>query len=127
MTDTNEYNANISVRTNYIAEQSDPENQRFVFSYTITILNDGSVPARLMSRHWIITDANGEVEEVQGDGVVGEQPYLKPGEYFEYTSGTIIKTPVGSMQGSYLMHADDGNEFKAPISPFTLSQPNQIN
>lgn len=120
------YDTRVEVETNYIAEQSQPENQRFVFSYTITIRNHGSVPARLLSRHWLITDADGNTEEVKGEGVVGEQPYLKPGEGFRYTSGTMLKTPVGSMRGSYHLLADDGVEFDASIAPFTLSKPNTL-
>jgi ApaG protein len=94
-----------------------------VFAYTITIRNEGQVPARLMTRHWIITDANGKVQEVRGDGVVGEQPYLKPGQGFRYSSGAILETPVGSMQGTYQMIGDDGQQFDAPIAPFTLAMP----
>jgi ApaG protein len=111
----------VEVETAYIEEQSDPRDKRFVFSYTITIRNEGQVPARL--RHWIITDANGKVQEVRGDGVVGEQPYLKPGQGFRYSSGAVIETPVGSMQGSYQMVADDGRRFDAPIAPFRLAIP----
>ena len=117
------HDTRVEVVTSYIPDQSDPEHGRYVFSYTITIRNHGSVPARLLSRHWVITDANGKVEEVRGEGVVGEQPYLKPGEGFRYTSGTVIATPVGSMQGTYHMVADDGSKFDAPIAPFTLSIP----
>lgn len=123
---TTEYDTRVEVETSYIPEQSMPEKNRYAFSYTITIRNFGSIPARLLSRHWIITDANGKVEEVQGEGVVGEQPYLKPGEGFRYTSGTIIDTPVGSMQGTYQMVADDGNEFDAPIAVFSLSVPHAL-
>ena len=94
-----------------------------MFAYTITIRNEGTVPARLLSRHWIITDANGKVQEVVGDGVVGEQPHLEPGEGFRYSSGAILETPVGSMQGRYRMVADDGEHFDAPIAPFTLAVP----
>jgi ApaG protein len=97
-----------------------------VFSYTITIRNEGQVAARLMTRHWIITDANGKVQEVQGEGVVGEQPYLKPGQGFRYSSGAILETPVGSMQGSYRMVADGGEVFDAPIAPFTLAMPGML-
>jgi ApaG protein len=122
MTD-DRYNATVSVETAYLPEESDPDNHRFAFSYTITIRNEGEVPAKLLSRHWIITDADGKVNEVRGMGVVGEQPHLKPGEGFRYTSGTVLDTPVGSMHGSYQMIADDGNEFEAEISPFTLSMP----
>jgi ApaG protein len=113
----------VDVETNFVDEQSDPRERRFVFAYTITIRNEGEVPARLLTRHWVITDANGKVQEVRGDGVVGEQPYLKPGQGFRYSSGAIIETPVGAMQGSYQMLSDDGEHFDAPIAPFTLAMP----
>jgi ApaG protein len=113
----------VDVVTAYVEEQSDPQDGRFVFSYTITIRNEGPTPARLLTRHWIITDANGKVQEVRGDGVVGEQPYLKPGQGFRYSSGAVIETPVGSMQGSYQMVDDDGAQFDAPIAPFRLAIP----
>ena len=120
------YNIQVDVQTQYIPEQSDPEQERYVFSYTITIRNEGTVPAKLLTRHWIITNADGKSQEVRGDGVVGEQPHLKPGDGFRYTSGTVLETPVGSMQGSYQMVADDGVEFDAEIAPFTLSMPHTI-
>jgi ApaG protein len=113
----------VSVETNYIPDQSDPGGQRFVFGYTITILNEGSESAKLLRRHWIITDANGKVQEVRGDGVVGEQPHLRPGQGFRYSSGAILETPVGTMQGSYQMQVDGGGEFDAPIAPFRLAVP----
>src|SRR3979490_1585247 len=113
----------VEVETSYIEEQSDPRDKRFVFSYTITIRNEGRVPARLMTRHWIITDANGKVQEVRGDGVVGEQPYLKPGQGFRYSSGAVLETPVGAMQGTYQMVTDDGLRFDAPIAAFRLAMP----
>ncbi|HLN50402.1 MAG TPA: Co2+/Mg2+ efflux protein ApaG [Steroidobacteraceae bacterium] len=113
----------VEVETTYVEEQSNPGDKRFVFSYTITIRNEGPGPARLLTRHWIITDANGNVKETRGEGVVGEQPYLKPGQGFRYSSGTIIETPVGTMQGSYQMLADDGQQFDAPIAPFRLAMP----
>ena len=116
----------ISVQTAYLPEQSEPEAERFVFSYTITIRNDGPGPARLLNRHWVITDANGEVQEVRGEGVVGEQPYLRPGESFRYTSGTVLATPVGSMEGEYEMVADNGDRFLAPIAAFSLSVPRTL-
>jgi ApaG protein len=116
----------ISVQTSYLPEQSEPEADRFVFSYTITIRNGGPQPARLLNRHWVITDANGHVQEVRGEGVVGEQPYLRPGESFRYTSGTVLATPVGSMQGEYEMVADDGERFLAPIAAFSLSMPRTL-
>lgn len=123
---SNLYNTQVDVETTYVVEQSDPDEHRFVFSYTITIRNEGKVPAKLLARHWVITDADGKVQEVKGDGVVGEQPHLKPGDGFRYTSGAILETPVGSMYGTYQMVADDGNEFIADIQPFTLSMPNTI-
>jgi ApaG protein len=113
----------VDVVTAYVEEQSNPGDGRFVFSYTITIRNEGEVPAKLLTRHWIITDANGKVQEVNGEGVVGEQPYLQPGEGFRYSSGAILETPVGAMQGSYRMVADDGRHFDAPIAPFRLAMP----
>jgi ApaG protein len=113
----------VEVDTSYLEDQSDPKERRYVFSYTITIRNEGSVPARLLTRHWIITDSNGKVQEVRGEGVVGEQPYLKPGQGFRYSSGAVLETPVGAMQGSYQMVADDGEQFDAPISPFRLAMP----
>jgi len=113
----------VHVETAYVDEQSDPNERRFVFSYTITIRNEGAVPARLLTRHWIITDANGKVQEARGDGVVGEQPHLKPGQGFRYTSGAIIETPVGAMQGTYEMIDDAGQRFDAPIRPFRLAMP----
>lgn len=113
----------IHVATNYIADQSEPDDSRYVFAYTITISNEGEVPARLLSRHWVITDANGKVQEVTGDGVVGEQPHLNPGEQFRYSSGAVLETPVGAMQGLYRMEADNGVNFDALIAPFTLAVP----
>ena len=116
----------IEVATRFIEQQSDPERQRFIFGYTISIRNDGTQPARLMTRHWIITDANGNVQEVRGDGVVGEQPYLKPGEAYSYSSGAVLATAVGAMQGSYGMLDDAGRHFDAPIAPFTLAVPGAL-
>lgn len=121
-----EHKITITVATNYIDEQSDPNSNRFVFSYTVHIRNEGTVPARLISRHWHITDANGQEQEVKGLGVVGEQPYIKPGEDFEYTSGTVLETPVGSMKGTYQMIADDKTEFDAIIPIFTLATPRSL-
>jgi len=120
------YNIKVDVQTQYIPEQSDPEQHRYVFSYTITIRNEGTVPAKLLTRHWIITNADGKTQEVRGEGVVGEQPHLKPGDGFRYTSGTVLETPVGSMQGSYQMVSDDGVKFEAEIAPFSLSMPHTI-
>ena len=120
---TNECEISIEVATDYVDDQSEPDVNRYVFAYTITIANRGNVPAQLLSRHWVITDANGKVQEVRGDGVVGEQPHLNPGEQFRYSSGAVIETPVGAMQGSYRMKTDNGIDFEAPIPPFTLAVP----
>ena len=122
-----EHRIRIEVETSYLEDQSEPHDQRFVFSYTITIRNEGEVPARLTHRHWIITDANGKVQEVRGEGVVGEKPYLKPGQGFRYSSGAVLETPVGAMQGSYQMIADDGLKFEAPIPAFRLAIPGVLN
>lgn len=116
----------VEVIPRYIAEQSDPNNDHYVFSYTVTIKNTGTVPAKLLTRHWIITDGDGNVQEVKGDGVIGEQPHLKPGEGFQYTSGTFMSTPYGTMHGSYQMISDDGVRFDAPIPTFSLSVPNTV-
>jgi ApaG protein len=119
----NKYHISVNVNTAYLADQSDPSSDRYVFAYTITIANTGTVSAQLISRHWIITDAENVTQEVKGLGVVGEQPLLRPGESFEYTSGTAMATPVGTMRGSYQMVAEDGNKFDAEIPAFTLSMP----
>jgi len=119
-------NINVDVNTLYIESESSPVNSQYVFAYTITITNTGTVAARLMTRHWVITDANGHIEEVHGDGVVGEQPHLKPGEGFQYTSGAVLKTPVGTMSGSYQMQTDDGGNFDADIPEFILSSPRTL-
>ncbi len=124
---TNPHKIRVDVDTAYLADQSSPREKRYVFSYTITIRNEGSVPARLLTRHWIITDSNGKVQEVRGEGVVGEQPYLKPGQGFRYSSGAVLETPVGAMQGSYQMVADDGEQFDAPIAAFRLAMPGLLN
>jgi ApaG protein len=116
----------VTVKTTYVPGQSAPESNRYVFAYTVTITNAGDVPARLLTRHWIITDANEKIQEVRGEGVVGEQPYLVPGMTFEYTSGTILETPVGVMRGSYQMETDDGTRFDAEIPAFTLSVPRTL-
>ncbi|HKH19718.1 MAG TPA: Co2+/Mg2+ efflux protein ApaG, partial [Gammaproteobacteria bacterium] len=121
MNDINSYNIKVKVASAFIEGQSDAAQDRYVFAYTVTIHNAGSVPAKLLTRHWIITDSNSKVQEVRGDGVVGEQPHLRPGEGFQYTSGTVLETPVGTMRGSYQMLADDGTEFDAEIDAFTLS------
>ena len=120
------YKIQVEVETLYVEEQSLPEQDHYVFAYTITIYNDGNIPARLLNRHWIITDANEKVQEVKGEGVVGDRPYLKPGEHYRYTSGTMLETPVGTMRGSYQMIADDGVEFDADIPSFTLSMPRTL-
>lgn len=117
------YRIRVDVETRYLEEQSDPRERKFVFAYTITLRNEGRVPAKLLTRHWIITDANGKVQEVRGEGVVGEQPHLEPGQGFRYSSGAMIETPVGTMQGSYQMVADDGARFDAPIPLFRLAMP----
>ena len=123
MASEKKYQISVTARTTYIPEQSDPDSGRYVFAYTITITNTGSVAAQLISRHWIITDSQGLVQEVRGLGVVGAQPVLRPGEQHEYSSGTAIATPVGTMRGSYQMVAEDGTRFEAPIPEFTLSVP----
>lgn len=117
---------NVDVDTLYIESESSPANSQYVFAYTITITNTGSEAAKLMTRHWVITDATGHIEEVRGDGVVGEQPHLKPGEGFQYTSGAVLKTPVGTMSGSYQMVTDDGSNFDANIPEFVLSSPRTL-
>lgn len=120
---TQKYEITVRARSTFLPEQSDLEDGRYVFAYTITITNTGSEPAQLISRHWIITDSDNQVQEVRGMGVVGEQPLLRPQESFEYTSGAAIATPVGTMRGSYQMRAEDGTTFEAPIPEFTLSMP----
>ena len=126
MSEADPYRILVEPMAFFVPEQSDPSAGRYVFGYTITIRNVGRVPARLISRHWIVTDANGRVQEVQGEGVVGEQPHLAPGESFQYTSGAVLETPVGSMRGRYHMLADDGVRFEAEIPTFTLSVPNAL-
>jgi len=120
---TIKYEISVQAHSRFVPDQSDEDEGRFVFAYTITITNTGSVAARLISRHWVITDSDNQVQEVRGMGVVGEQPLLQPQESFEYTSGTAIATPVGTMRGSYKMVAEDGTAFDAPIPQFTLSMP----
>lgn len=120
------YEIRISAQPQFVTEQSEPQRDRYVFAYTMTIENVGSVAAQLVSRHWVITDAMGKVQEVRGEGVVGEQPMLLPGERFRYTSGAVLETPVGTMQGSYQMVAEDGVRFEAPIAPFRLAVPNVL-
>lgn len=125
--DESKYEIRIQVATQYVDDQSEPDVDRYVFAYTITIENRCDVSTQLLSRHWIITDANGKVQQVSGDGVVGEQPRLSPGETYRYSSGAVLETPVGAMQGSYRMQADDGIDFDAPIPPFTLAVPGMLN
>lgn len=120
------HNIQVAVKTSYLSAQSAPEQNRYVFAYTITITNTGDTPAKLVTRHWLITDANNQTHEVRGEGVVGEQPYLVPGTSFEYTSGTVLETSVGVMRGSYQMVADDGSAFDAEIPAFTLSTPRTL-
>ena len=120
------YAVDIEVATRFLDEQSAPEQDRYVFAYTIHIHNRGCVPAQLLSRRWRITDANGKVQEVRGEGVIGQQPHLDPGEDFEYTSGAVLETQQGTMQGNYAMVADDGTRFEAPIPAFTLSVPRTL-
>jgi ApaG protein len=126
MSEANKYEIRVDVVTRFLPEQSDPDSDRYVFSYAITITNTGSVAAQLVSRHWLITDADGEVQEVRGLGVVGDQPRLEPGDKYEYASGTAIETPVGTMKGTYQMVADDGTRFDAVIPEFVLSMPRTL-
>lgn len=126
MSDAERHRVDVRVQTAFIPEQSSPDQNHFVFAYTITLTNTGTVAATLLRRHWIITDANSRVQEVRGEGVVGQQPHLEPGESFRYTSGAIIETPVGCMEGSYSMVGDDGVAFETPIAPFNLSQPHTL-
>ncbi|OIN13560.1 Co2+/Mg2+ efflux protein ApaG [Oceanisphaera psychrotolerans] len=117
----------ITTQPQYLADRSAPDEQHYVFAYTITIHNKGNERVRLMSRRWVITDANGKIIEVEGSGVVGEQPSIAPGEDYTYTSGVSLETPVGVMEGSYTMTREDGSEFQAPIDAFRLALPNLIN
>jgi ApaG protein len=126
MKEPRKYAIDVSVRTAYLAEQSDPSRNKYAFAYTITITNVGAVAAQLVSRHWIITDAEHKVQEVRGAGVVGQQPLLQPGESFKYTSGTSLPTSVGTMRGTYQMVAGDGQAFDAEIPAFTLSMPRML-
>ena len=123
MAESRKYQVAVSATPQFIADQSDPATERYVFAYTITIENVGTVPAQLISRHWIITDGNSRVQEVRGLGVIGQQPLLNPGETFEYTSGCQLDTPVGTMRGTFQMTAEDGTQFDAIIAEFTLSIP----
>ncbi|EJK99237.1 MULTISPECIES: Co2+/Mg2+ efflux protein ApaG [Pseudomonas] len=120
------YQVDVSVTTRFLAEQSQPELNRFAFAYTITVRNNGSLPARLMSRHWVITDGDGHVEQVRGEGVVGQQPLIDAGKSHNYSSGTVMTTRVGTMQGTYQMLAEDGKRFDAIIKPFRLAVPGAL-
>jgi ApaG protein len=122
----NEARIRVNVKSEFVPEQSDPGTERYVFAYHIAITNDGEEPARLLTRHWVITDGEAKVEEVRGDGVVGQQPSIAPGETYEYSSGAILKTPVGSMQGSYGMIDEHGERFEAPIPVFRLAVPRMV-
>lgn len=126
MDEPSRYRIEIHVATRFVEEQSQPDEGRYVFAYTVTLRNTGDLGARLLTRHWLITDAAGKVQEARGEGVIGEQPWMRPGEDFRYTSGAIIETSVGSMRGSYQMLADDGTLFEAPIAAFTLSVPRTL-
>jgi ApaG protein len=126
MNEKSSYTIDVQVETRFVPDQSKPGDNRYVFAYTVTLRNAGRIPAQLLSRHWMITDANGKVEEVRGEGVVGEQPWMRPGDDYEYTSGAILETPVGTMGGSYQMLADDGTRFEALIPTFTLSIPRTL-
>jgi len=126
MAEAKKHEIRVEVATSFLPEQSDPEADRYVFSYAITITNVGTVAAQLISRHWLITDADGKVQEVRGLGVVGNQPLLQPGEKFQYASGCALSTPVGTMKGSYQMVAEDGTQFDAPIADFLLSMPRTL-
>jgi len=117
----------VSVESVYVPEQSSPRTQRYVFAYTVKIHNEGTEGAQLKTRHWVITDGNGRIEEVRGPGVVGQQPFLRPGDHFEYTSGCVLTTPRGEMHGTYQMHRSDGKAFDATIAPFTLALPYSLN
>ncbi len=120
------YQVDVSVVTRYLPEQSQPEQNRFAFAYTVTIVNRGELSAKLLSRHWLITDGDGRVQEVRGAGVVGQQPLIEPGDSHTYSSGTLIATHVGTMQGSYQMLAEDGKRFDADIAPFRLAVPGSL-
>ncbi|MBK7415142.1 MAG: Co2+/Mg2+ efflux protein ApaG [Dechloromonas sp.] len=126
MPDTNKYQIDVQPMPQYIPDQSDPDNGRYVFTYTVTIKNIGKIGAQLVSRHWIITDGNNEIQEVRGLGVIGKQPLLQPGESFEYTSGSVLTTPIGTMKGSYQMVAEDGTHFSAEIPEFVLASPRAL-
>ncbi|MBT6275433.1 MAG: Co2+/Mg2+ efflux protein ApaG [Chromatiales bacterium] len=122
-----DYDIQVEAVSTYVEERSEPDNSQYFFAYQIVIRNTGSVPAQLLTRHWIITDGQGDVQQVKGEGVIGEQPRLAPGQVFQYTSAAVLKTPVGSMHGSYQMVTDDGIRFDADISPFSLAVPSRLN
>lgn len=124
--DTPDYAIDIAVHSQFVADQSRPNKDRYVFAYTITLRNTGAMPAQLLARHWVINDSNGKIEEVSGDGVIGEQPWMHPGEDYQYSSSTVLATSVGTMQGSYSMQAEDGTRFDAAIPPFVLSIPRTL-
>jgi len=126
MSDSNRYEITVLPKAQYVADQSDPDRQHYVFAYTIRITNTGTIAAKLLSRHWVITDADARVQEVRGEGVVGQQPLIRPGESFEYTSGTALATAVGTMRGSYRTVAHDGQPLDAPIPQFPLSAPRTL-
>lgn len=126
MAEHKKYEIAVSAAPQYVVEQSDPANDNYVFAYTITVENVGTVAAQLISRHWIITDASGEIQEVRGLGVIGRQPLLQPGETFVYTSGCQLDTPVGTMRGSFQMTAVDGRQFDAEVPEFTLAVPHVL-
>lgn len=126
MTKSAPYNIAVHVETQYIEAESRPQQNFYIFAYHITITNKSDVPAKLLTRHWIITDSNGRVQEVKGDGVIGKQPHLQPNESFRYTSGTMMETPVGTMEGSYQMITDAGEKFDADIPAFVLALPNML-
>ncbi len=123
MRDKSPADISVQVEPLYLPSESEPDRSRYIFAYTVTIQNHGETAAQLLTRRWTITDSNGRVQEVEGEGVVGKQPYLKPGEGFQYTSGTMLETPFGMMEGSYQMVTDNGENFDAAIQPFTLSGP----
>jgi ApaG protein len=126
MNEVNPYALSVEIRTCFDTDKSRPEDDHYVFTYTVKLHNTGRIPVQLLKRHWLITDANGSTEEVHGEGVVGEQPWMRPGDDFEYTSGAILKTDVGTMSGSYQLVADDGTHFEADIPQFTLSIPRTL-
>ena len=123
MTSAKHYECTVTVETVFMPEQSDVELNRYAFAYHVKIINTGNIAAQLISRNWVIADANGELQEVKGLGVIGAQPLLKPNEHFEYTSGTVINTPMGKMHGTYQMVAEDGEKFNATIPSFVLTMP----